>query len=66
MLREDVLDAGDHVLCLRLCQLGRLRRAEERAALVGDLGDGRELLHEHVVTGGRRLGRIRLLRCQGA
>ena len=59
---EDVLDALDDVLRLRLCQLHRLARLEERPAL-GDLRDGGQLLHEHVVSGRRRLG-VCLLRNQ--
>ena len=52
VLGEGVLDAAHHVLCLRLRQLHRLGRLEQRAQPL-ELCDGRQLLCPCVHTGPR-------------
>ena len=53
VLLEDVLDAADAVLRLSLRQLRGLARLEQRAQ-ARHLGDGRQLLRQHLLSGGRR------------
>ena len=59
--RVHVLDAGHRVLRLRLGQLHRLAGPEERAQpQLLQLRHPAQLLHEHVVSGGRGGGLVRL------